>query len=323
MLGIILSALVATAPVDLSHRIPITQDYAKAEQIAKVFKKPMILLFTGSDWDVESQQLTKNILYAPTFYDVLKKDFVFSQVDFPEIDRHSKELIEQNSQLKNKFSVDTFPMLILVDVDGYEISRTGLFSTDPEQFASHLRSLLGRYQGIVQALHAPHLDIESLKFHYADARELGASNLMERVLQRGLQSEVDPYFYLERYSTLLTEGKADEAEAKLMRSNILKLDPDNQFGAHYRLSILDFQSQAEIEELKAHEVIKPLLDYVAKYGKSDPDHLWRIHMMVSQYLYGKGESKDAFEHARISYQEAPSYMKKDAYRNLEFLKSKQ
>ncbi len=323
MLSIILSALLATAPVDLSHRIPITQDYAKAEQIAKVFKKPMILLFTGSDWDVDSQKLSKNILYAPTFYDVLKKDFIFAQIDFPEIEMHKKELIVQNSELKTKFNVDSFPMLILVDVEGHEISRTGLFSSDPEQFASHLRSLLGRYQGITAALVAPHIDIETLKFHYADARELGAQHLMDRVLEKGLQSEVDPYFYLERYSTLLTEGRADEPEAKLMRANILKLDPDNKYGAHYRLSILDFQSQAEIEDLKAHDVIQPLVDYIAKYGKSDPDHLWRIHMMVSQYLYGKGESKEAFEHARSSYQEAPSYMKKDAYRNLEFLKSKQ
>ncbi|MCB1109122.1 MAG: thioredoxin family protein, partial [Chlamydiia bacterium] len=284
MFSIILAVLLASAPVDLSHRIPITQDYAKAEQIAKVFHKPMILLFTGSDWDVGSQQFTKNILFAPTFYEVLKKDFVFAQVDFPEIETHETAQIVHNSELKNKHNVDSFPMLIVLDEDQNEISRTGLFSNDPEQFASHLKSLLARYHSIVHHLALPYQDIDKLKLYYADARELGAGHLMDRILERGLQSEIDPYFYLERYSTLLTEGKANETEALLLRSNILKLDPENKFGAHYRLSVLDFQSQAEHEDLKPQEVIKPLIDYIAKYGKDDTDHLWRIHMMVSQYL---------------------------------------
>ena len=322
MLCIILTALLAFSPIELNKRVPITTDYASAEKLSKVFDKPMILLFTGSDWSVDSQKFLRDILVAPTFYDVLKRDFIFAQIDFPEIETHASKLVEKNCDLKKKFDVETFPMLILLDQNQHEISRTGIFSEDPEQFAAHLKSLLNRYQNILHTLENPQLSIDQLKFCYSDAKELGASDLIERVLDQGLKSETDPYFHLERLSALLTARAENSAEAKTLRMKILNLDPDNAFGARYRLAILDFQTLAEKGDLKPEEVISPMQSYIETFGKTDKDHLWRIHMMIAHYLYSKGQTKDALDHARTSYQAAPTFMKRDAYKSVEFFKSK-
>ncbi len=320
MFHIFCAALLCLAPVDLTKRLPITDDYDKAEAIAKVFNKPMIVLFTGSDWDSGSQKFIHRILADSAFYDVLKKDFVFAHIDFPEIETHSQGAIERNKELKSQFTVEAFPTMIILDKDQHEISRAGLFSEDPEQLAAHLKSLLHRYQEIEKGLAVPHIGLERLKECYIDAKELGASHILARVLERGLKVETDPYFQLEHYSNLMTQGKGATHIAQLLREKILSMDPDNAYGAHYRLAILDFQTNAENEKTGAGDVVEPLLSYIKKYGKGDADHLWRLHMMVSQYLYSRGEINTALEHARTSYQEAPSFMKRDAFQTLEFLK---
>ncbi|MCP5492613.1 MAG: thioredoxin family protein [Chlamydiales bacterium] len=320
MFHLLLSAMLCVTPVDLSKRLPITDDYDKAVSIAKVFDKPMIVLFTGSDWDVDSQRFIHRILNEGTFYEVLKKEFVFAHIDFPELETHKAKVIERNTKLKTKFQVESFPMLVLLDAEQNEISRAGLFSEDPEQLAAHLKSLLCRYKEIEKGLALKTIDNERLKYLYTDAKELGASNILSRLLERGLEIDNDPYFQLEHYSNMLTRGLAQTAEATMMRQKILAMDPDNTFGAHYRLAVLDFQSAAEDEKASAETVVEPLLTYINKFGKSDTEHLWRLHMMVSQYLFSKGQMQTALDHARISYQEAPSFMKHEVFQTLEYLK---
>ena len=320
MSTILLSLFLSIMPVDLTQRLPVSQDYGRAEQIAKVFHKPMIVLFTGSDWNPESQALVDKILYDPAFYDVLRKEFVFAQVDFPEIERHHPDVIVRNNLLKEAHHVESFPTLVLIDEEQHEISRTGLVSTDPEQFAAHLKSLRGRYVRISEGLEMPHIDNENLKFYYTDARELGAPHLLQKVLERGLAIKDDPYFHIERYNELCTAGNSDTEEAKNLRETALKMDPNNVYGAHYRLAILDFQATADDTTLTPEDAVAPLKNYIAKYGASDRDHLWRLHFMLAHYLFSRDCHDDALEHARTCYQEAPSFMKKEAFRTVECMR---
>lgn len=320
MSTILMSLLLTIMPVDLTQRLPVSQDYKRAEQIAKVFHKPMIVLFTGSDWNKDSQALIDKILYDPAFYDVLRKEFVFAQVDFPEIDRHHPDVIVRNNLLKESFHVEAFPTLVLIDEERHEISRTGLVSDNPEQFAAHLKSLRSRYVRVSEGLEAPHIDNENLKFYYTDARELGSSHLLQKVLERGLAIKDDPYFHVERYNELCTAGHGACEDAKNLRERILKMDPNNVYGAHYRLAIIDFQATADDAALSPSEAIAPLKNYIAKYGLDDHDHLWRLHMMLAHYLFSRACYDDALEHARICYQESPSFMKKEAFRTVECMR---
>ena len=280
----------------------------------------MILLFTGSDWDGDSQVFVKEVLYEDSFYHVLKKDFVFVHLDFPEMEKNNVKVIENKSQLKERFKVDTFPTLVMLDRNQNEISRIGLFAHDAEKLASHLKSLFCRYDTIEKGLEMQVVDSTRLKEYYMDAKELGAATILQKILTRGLKVDTDPYFHLEKYTAMLTSGDADPKELETVRQKILSIDPDNQFDAQYRLAILDFQSYAENAAKSPNDAVEPLLTFVNKFGKSDPTHVWRVHMMVSQYLYSKGELENALEHARTSYKEAPSFMKRDAYQNVEYLK---
>ena len=115
-----------------------TQNYEKALQQATQEKKLVLLDFTGSDWCGWCMKLDKEVFSKPAFKEYAAKNLVLVTVDFPQGKKLLPGVQKQNDDLQNKFKVDGYPTIILVDGTGKEVARGGYMEGGPAAFISWL-----------------------------------------------------------------------------------------------------------------------------------------------------------------------------------------
>ena len=109
-----------------------TDNFTAAVGKAKAEKKPILALFTGSDWCPPCQQLEKNILLQPAFKEFAKKHLVTLFLDFPRNAKIDESVKKQNDDLAKKFSVEAYPTILILSADGQkelwkQLGYTALF----------------------------------------------------------------------------------------------------------------------------------------------------------------------------------------------------
>jgi thioredoxin-related protein len=85
---------------------------------SKADKKPILALFTGSDWCPPCQNLEKNILLQPAFKNFAEKHLVTLFLDFPREAKLDDGVKKQNDSLAAKFSVEAYPTILILSSDG-------------------------------------------------------------------------------------------------------------------------------------------------------------------------------------------------------------
>ena len=116
-----------------------TTDYKKAQQEAKASHKLVLLDFTGSDWCGFCFQLDRAILSQPQFKDYANKNLVLMEVDFPRSKAQSIETVRQNQQLAQRYQVQGFPTLVVLNGEGKTVWRyDGLYTEGIAAFLAEL-----------------------------------------------------------------------------------------------------------------------------------------------------------------------------------------
>jgi protein disulfide-isomerase len=99
--------------------------YEQAAAEAKKSGKPLMMLFTGSDWCRFCILLQKEVLSTSDFKDWAKQEVVLLEVDFPHDKTQTKEIVEQNNDLQTKYQVEGYPTLVILDPAGRQIASMG------------------------------------------------------------------------------------------------------------------------------------------------------------------------------------------------------
>jgi len=116
-------------------------DLPKALEKAKADKKMVLLDFTGSDWCGWCKRLDKEVFSTTEFKEYVTKNLVLVEVDFPNQKKLSPELKKANDGLKNKYKVDGFPTLVVLNDEGREIGRqVGYFEGGTKAFIAKLET---------------------------------------------------------------------------------------------------------------------------------------------------------------------------------------
>lgn len=119
-----------------------TDDFAAAQKTAEKSRKPMAVLFTGSDWCPWCVRLADEILLKKDFRAASSNDFVFVYLDYP-----SDESLQTparraaNRTLLEKYGVRGFPTLLVMDAKGAVLGKTGYRRVSAKEYAEHLRRL--------------------------------------------------------------------------------------------------------------------------------------------------------------------------------------
>ena len=116
-------------------------DYKKAQEDAKAGKKLMLLEFTGSDWCGWCMKLDKEVFSTPEFQNYASRNLILVKVDFPRQRPQTEALKKQNEQLAQKYGIQGFPTIIVLNGQGEKVGELGYMEGGPSPFLAKLETL--------------------------------------------------------------------------------------------------------------------------------------------------------------------------------------
>lgn len=112
---------------------------------AKKENKAVLVEFTGSDWCPPCIVMRKNVFSKKEFVEKASKDYVLVEIDVPKKD---KELAARNQIVAEKYKIDGFPTVVLLDKNGKEFTRFYASEyPEAEKLLGHLKESLGKKRG--------------------------------------------------------------------------------------------------------------------------------------------------------------------------------
>ncbi len=143
MIKTILTLTIATvlSASALAGGLEWTEDFAAAQEKAKSENKPMLLNFTGSDWCGWCFKLDEEIFAKDEFINYANENLILVKVDFPRDREISEETKEQNDKLQEKYSIQGYPTLIILNSEGEQIGQMGYMDGGPEPFIAKLKEI--------------------------------------------------------------------------------------------------------------------------------------------------------------------------------------
>jgi thioredoxin-related protein len=115
-------------------------DYQEALNDARSKQRPILINFTGSDWCGWCIRLKKEILDTDEFKKYADEKLVLLEIDFPRRKQLTPSLQDANRKLMEKFGVQGFPTLFLLNPEGKTIKELGYMPGGPNAFIAALES---------------------------------------------------------------------------------------------------------------------------------------------------------------------------------------
>lgn len=119
--------------------------YVEALTCAKENNKPLILVFSGSDWCAPCIKLDKSIWQSEDFESYAEENYVLYRADFPRKkgNRLSDEITAQHNELAARFnSKGHFPLVVLLNANEEVLGTTGYKKISPTAYISLLNSFV-------------------------------------------------------------------------------------------------------------------------------------------------------------------------------------
>ena len=133
---IIVAVLVATLQAFAAENW--LTDYTKAEAQAKETKKPILALFTGSDWCPPCKLLHKEVMATPEFEKYAADNVVLLEVDFPIKKPQTAEQKKANAALEKKYGVEGYPTVVIINEKGKAVGTVEYGRENPKDFIAKL-----------------------------------------------------------------------------------------------------------------------------------------------------------------------------------------
>ena len=132
----VLSLLIATAGA-----AEWMTDFKAATDKAAKDKKLVLLDFTGSDWCGWCIRLKKEVFEQAEFKTYAEKNLVLVELDFPRRKSLAPSIKKQNDALAQKFNIEGYPTLLILDPQGREVGRAGYAEGGPSVLIKQLDAL--------------------------------------------------------------------------------------------------------------------------------------------------------------------------------------
>lgn len=121
-----------------------SHDFAASSKLAAAENKVILVDFTGSDWCSWCIKLNKEVFSHDEFKNGVKDGYVLVELDFPQDkSKLTPETIAQNEELQEKYAVEGFPTILLLDGEGRPFAKTGYQEGGPVKYVEHLKELSG------------------------------------------------------------------------------------------------------------------------------------------------------------------------------------
>jgi protein disulfide-isomerase len=118
-----------------------TTDYKAALEQAKADDRRVFLFFTGSDWCSWCKRLNKEILSTPEFTKFANDKLVLVELDFPNAKSQPKAVKAQNAQLAQRYKIEGYPTVIVLDSAGNKVGELGYQEGGPAPFIEAINKM--------------------------------------------------------------------------------------------------------------------------------------------------------------------------------------
>lgn len=123
-------------PPIVKKRVTWLESLPKAVELSKDSGKPIMALFTGSDWCKFCSLLDYQILNTEAFASWAKEHVVLLELDFPQEKEISREIKEQNNALAARYRITGFPTVLFLTAEGQPLLKAGYEQVTAEQWIS-------------------------------------------------------------------------------------------------------------------------------------------------------------------------------------------
>lgn len=114
---------------------------------AKASQKPVLAVFSGSDWCKPCMQLKQEVFDQPEFMTYAKDKFVLARFDFPRNRKNalSKDQTKLNEDAAAQLNKEgAFPAVVLLSPEGKVLARTGYRPGGVAAYDAYLDQLLAK-----------------------------------------------------------------------------------------------------------------------------------------------------------------------------------
>jgi hypothetical protein len=113
------------APVQLPLDGPAIweTDFGAAMDQARDRQCHVLMLFAGSDWEPWSKKMDAEVYSQPEFARYSRQKFVLLKIDYPQHTFQPDALKTQNAELLDRYKVDGYPYMIVVDAKGKILTK--------------------------------------------------------------------------------------------------------------------------------------------------------------------------------------------------------
>lgn len=115
----------------------------EAFKVSSETRKPVLLVFAGSDWCAPCIRFEKKVMSESTFQDFADENLVILKADFPQREKLPAELQQQNEKLAEKYNPKgVFPFFLLLGIDRSVLSTLNYTNESSVEFISEIKSRL-------------------------------------------------------------------------------------------------------------------------------------------------------------------------------------
>lgn len=117
-------------------------NFEEAQSDAVKSHKPIILVFSGSDWCAPCIKLDKQIFQSDIFINYAEENAILIKADFPRKKQNtlSEELQIQNRMLAEKYNKNGFfPYVLVLDDQGNVLGTMGYEKIEPQDYVDKLQ----------------------------------------------------------------------------------------------------------------------------------------------------------------------------------------
>lgn len=111
----------------------------RAIEIGKKENKPVFVQFSGSDWCKWCIKLNNEVLNTKEFANYAKDNLVLVNLDFPRTIPQTDLVKNYNNSQMNKYGVQGFPTVLLLDKNGNLVQQTGYLPGGPSAYIQHIK----------------------------------------------------------------------------------------------------------------------------------------------------------------------------------------
>ena len=109
---------------------------------AKKENKAVLVNFTGSDWCIWCKRLNSEVFTQKEFENYADKNLVLVKLDFPKDIPQSQETKIYNNTLAQKYGIQGFPTILIINSKGELVAKTGYQPGGPAKYVDHIKSYL-------------------------------------------------------------------------------------------------------------------------------------------------------------------------------------